>query len=192
MRESSAGWSYSWLKKKLRSQYGSTTVLEHLLSYEGCDVDLQNRLERDTPLHAAIKHLNLDPELRNYVVESLLEAGADPKYVASSEVCRSSCHDLMCWPRIKDKNGDIVLDLVSSSSKLLDDQLRSAIRKAGALASVSKGDIADGQSTYSFGNLWFTLTFLRWWRKWFGVRRMTIADLTISLRPLTYESCIVP
>jgi len=44
-------------------------------------VDLQNRLERDTPLHAAIKNLD-DPELRNYVVENLLEAGANTKYVA--------------------------------------------------------------------------------------------------------------
>lgn len=64
-----------------RSQFGSTTVLEHLLSFEGCDVDLQNRLEHDTPLHAAIKNLNDDPELRNHVVESLLEAGANTKYV---------------------------------------------------------------------------------------------------------------
>ncbi|KAF8588936.1 hypothetical protein K439DRAFT_1651726 [Ramaria rubella] len=104
------------------AQHGSTTVLEHLLSFEGCDVDLQNRLERDTPLHAAVKNLD-DPEQRNYVMESLLEAGANTK--------------------IKDKNGDIVLDLVSSSSRSLDDELRSAIRKAEAEASVSQADIAD-------------------------------------------------
>ncbi|KAF8532092.1 ankyrin repeat-containing domain protein [Gautieria morchelliformis] len=104
------------------SQMGSTAVLEHILSCEGCDVDLQNRLEHDTPLHAAIKNLD-DPELRNYIVENLLEAGANT--------------------RIKDKNGDIVIDLVSSSSNTHDDELRSAIRKAEALASMPEGDIAD-------------------------------------------------
>lgn len=41
-------------------------------------MDLQNRLEGNTPLHAAVKNLK-DPEERNYVVESLLEAGADTK-----------------------------------------------------------------------------------------------------------------
>jgi len=55
------------------------------------------------------------------------------------------CNNLTCWLRIKDKNGDIVIDLVSSPSKTLDDELRSAIRKAEALASMAQGDIADGQ-----------------------------------------------
>jgi hypothetical protein len=63
-----------------RAQHGSTTALEHILSYDGCDVDLQNRLEHDTPLHSAMKNLE-DPEHRNHVVESLLEAGANTKYV---------------------------------------------------------------------------------------------------------------
>lgn len=130
-------------EKFKRSQLGSTTALEHLLSFEGCDVDLQNRLERDTPLHAAIKHLD-DPELRNYIVGSLLDAGANTKYVARTQLCT----DLTCRSRVKDKNGDIVIDLVSSPSKTLDDELRSAIRKAEAVASVSQGDIAEGQLVY--------------------------------------------
>ena len=61
-----------------RAQHGFISVLENLLTYEGCDVDLQNRLERDTPLHAAMKNLE-DPEHRNYVVGSLLDAGANTK-----------------------------------------------------------------------------------------------------------------
>lgn len=56
---------------------GSTTVLEHILSHEDCDVDPINRLERATPLHLAMR-LD-DAEARLYVVESLLDAGADTK-----------------------------------------------------------------------------------------------------------------
>lgn len=61
-----------------RAQHGSISVLEDILSCEGCDVDLQNRLEHDTPLHAAMKNLE-DPAHRNYVIESLLDAGANTK-----------------------------------------------------------------------------------------------------------------
>lgn len=34
--------------------YASTTVLEHILCHEQCDVDIQNKLQRDTPLHLAV------------------------------------------------------------------------------------------------------------------------------------------
>lgn len=50
-------------------------MLEHILSHEGCDVDPINRIERATPLHLAV--VIEDPELREEIVESLLEAGAD-------------------------------------------------------------------------------------------------------------------
>lgn len=56
----------------------SCTVLEYILAYSGCDVDPINRIERATPLHLAARIP--DPELRLYVVQSLLEAGADTKY----------------------------------------------------------------------------------------------------------------
>ena len=58
---------------------GSTDVLEHILSQEGCDVDPINKIAKATPLHLAVQ---LEPEaLRHYVVESLLEAGADTSCV---------------------------------------------------------------------------------------------------------------
>lgn len=58
-----------------RVQHGSTDVLEQLLSHEDCDMDPKNRIARATPLHLAVQ---LEPkDLRLYVVESLLEAGAD-------------------------------------------------------------------------------------------------------------------
>ncbi|KIJ54234.1 hypothetical protein M422DRAFT_221764 [Sphaerobolus stellatus SS14] len=104
------------------AQCASTSVLEHLLTYDGCDVDFQNRLEGNTPLHAAVKYIE-DPEERNYVVESLLDAGADTK--------------------IKDKNGDVIYDIITSSNKELDDALKAAIRRAEAEASIAPGDIAN-------------------------------------------------
>ena len=60
-----------------RASHGSTIVLEHILEHEECDVDPINRLERATPLHLALRID--DEELRQDVVSSLLEAGADTK-----------------------------------------------------------------------------------------------------------------
>ncbi|PAV22571.1 ankyrin [Pyrrhoderma noxium] len=97
---------------------GSTDVLEHILEQDECDVDPINRLEKATPLHLALRDLK-DPEVRSYVVKSLVEAGAD------------------CT--IKDKNGDTAMDLLQPQ----DEELRRFIRKTQAQNSVSRGDIAD-------------------------------------------------
>ncbi|CAK5275681.1 unnamed protein product [Mycena citricolor] len=96
---------------------GSTDVLEHILSCDGCDVDPVNRIDKATPLHLAV--VIDDPELRKYIVDSLLEAGADT--------------------RIKDKNGDTASDLVPDD----DTEVQTLIRKARAQASVSLDDVAD-------------------------------------------------
>ncbi|KAG5729198.1 hypothetical protein E4T56_gene14523 [Termitomyces sp. T112] len=97
--------------------HGSTDVLEHILSCEGCDVDPVNRMEGATPLHFAVRIEHI--ALRKHIVESLLEAGADT--------------------RIKDKNGEEAVDLLPLEEK----EIRGLIRKARALESVSKDDIAD-------------------------------------------------
>ena len=60
-----------------RALYGSAAVLDHLLDDKDCDVDLQNRLLKETPLHLAAKIS--DDRTRAYVIHSLLEAGADTK-----------------------------------------------------------------------------------------------------------------
>jgi hypothetical protein len=52
-------------------------VLDELLEVEGCDVDLHNRLLKETPLHLAAKIS--DQETRAYVIHSLLDAGANTK-----------------------------------------------------------------------------------------------------------------
>jgi len=66
-----------------RAKHGSLDVLEHILSHEDCDVDPINRLG-ETPLHLAISSTEIDEDdggLREEVVESLLDAGADVTYV---------------------------------------------------------------------------------------------------------------
>ncbi|KAK7063607.1 ankyrin [Favolaschia claudopus] len=109
---------------------GSTDVLEHILSHEDCDVDPINRIEKATPLHLAVQLE--DPELRKYIVDSLLEAGADT--------------------RIKDKNGDIASDLLRDD----DAEVRALFRKSQVQASVSKDDIAsddeDGEAGSGSGS----------------------------------------
>ncbi|KAJ6601103.1 ankyrin repeat-containing domain protein [Mycena vulgaris] len=96
--------------------HGSTDVLEHILSHDECDVDPINRTEKATPLHLAVRLEDL--ELRKHIVESLLEAGADT--------------------RIKDKNGDTVLDTLPAD----DTEIHALIRKAQAQASFSQDDVA--------------------------------------------------
>ena len=121
------------------ASHGNTTVLEHILSHEECDVDPINRLERATPLHLAVRIE--DQELRVEVFESLLDAGADFKYVFLSR--RRNVQKLttpLC--RIKDKNNETVLDLLDDTER--DIEIRKLIRKAQAQASVAHEDVASG------------------------------------------------
>ncbi|KAL1676186.1 ankyrin repeat-containing domain protein [Schizophyllum commune] len=97
--------------------HGSTDVLEHILSHEECDVDPINRIEKATPLHLAVQVDH--PELRKYLVESLLEAGADT--------------------RIKDKNGETALDLVPTD----DTETRALFRKAAAERSRAREEVVE-------------------------------------------------
>ncbi|KAJ7083355.1 ankyrin repeat-containing domain protein [Mycena belliarum] len=105
---------------------GSTDVLEHILSHDECDVDPINRIDKATPLHLAVRID--DPELRKYIVESLLEAGADT--------------------RIKDKNGETVLDILPAD----DTEIRGLIRKAQAQATISQDDVASDDEDGSAGS----------------------------------------
>ena len=64
---------------RTRASEGSVQVLDEILEQDGCDVDYTNRLEGATPLHLAVKIK--EPELRAYVVDSLLDAGANTSFV---------------------------------------------------------------------------------------------------------------
>ncbi|KAF8079239.1 ankyrin repeat-containing domain protein [Lyophyllum atratum] len=108
---------------------GSTDVLEYILSHEDCDVDPQNKLDRSTPLHLAVRIEHM--VLRKHIVESLLDAGADT--------------------RIKDKNGETVLDILPPN----DNEIRGLIIKARAEAGrtgLSRDDIASDDEDGSAGS----------------------------------------
>jgi len=65
--------------RRTRASHGSSEVLNELLEHEGCDVDFTNRLEGATPLHLAVKIE--EPGLRAYIIDCLLDAGANMLYV---------------------------------------------------------------------------------------------------------------
>lgn len=82
----------------IAASYGSYEVLDTLLDQEGLEVDPVDRLERDTPLHKAVRFVNgLEKgewEAGASIVELLLDAGADPRYghlsffyISSSATC---------------------------------------------------------------------------------------------------------
>ena len=71
--------SYDFIRTPRSVLYRSTDVLEHILSHEDCDVDPVNRIDKATPLHIAVQIE--EPDLRLYICESLLEAGADTSCV---------------------------------------------------------------------------------------------------------------
>ncbi|KIM82310.1 hypothetical protein PILCRDRAFT_475462 [Piloderma croceum F 1598] len=102
------------------AKHGSLDVLEYILSHEECDVDPINRLG-ETPLHLAISSTEIDEEdsgLREEVVESLLDAGADVT--------------------IEDAGGRTATSL-SAKNKAI----KSLLQKAQLNATISKDDIAD-------------------------------------------------
>ncbi|KAL9716659.1 hypothetical protein Ac2012v2_001111 [Leucoagaricus gongylophorus] len=95
----------------------SFDCLEHILSHENCDVDPLNRLSGKTPLHYAVELEDGDERLS--IIESLLDAGADT--------------------RIKDKEGDTVLDILSPN----DTEIRTLIQRAQAYDMIDDRDIAE-------------------------------------------------
>lgn len=72
----------------IAASYGSYEVLDLLLDQEGLEVDPLDRMERDTPLHKAVRWVNgldsrekeeLGRERVRGVVEILVDAGCDPR-----------------------------------------------------------------------------------------------------------------
>lgn len=70
------GWKY-----KIRNNIRAVEVLDHLLDQEGLEVDPINRMEKETPLHKAVQYANKEKEHGLEIVEMLIDAGADPRYV---------------------------------------------------------------------------------------------------------------
>lgn len=79
-----------------RSRSASTPspdALTLLLDLDDLDVDLQNRLDRFTPLHMAVRLEN--EAARMGVMEMLLDAGADPRYVDQPRKARLAAVSLL-------------------------------------------------------------------------------------------------
>lgn len=67
----------------LAASNGSYEVLDVLLDQEGLEIDEFDRLEKDTPLHKAVRYVNsLSPdewEAGHPIVDILVDAGCDPR-----------------------------------------------------------------------------------------------------------------
>ncbi|KAJ2159421.1 hypothetical protein GGF46_003020 [Coemansia sp. RSA 552] len=61
-------------------QTGSLDCVELLAKVKGIDVNIQNRMRRDTPLHIALTNDD-DEDIMLAMVSSLVKAGADPDIV---------------------------------------------------------------------------------------------------------------
>ncbi|KAF1842995.1 ankyrin repeat protein-like protein [Cucurbitaria berberidis CBS 394.84] len=64
--------------------YGSYEILDILLDQEGLEIDEIDRMEKDTPLHKAVRYVNsLDKSdwasAGHHIVDILLDAGCDPR-----------------------------------------------------------------------------------------------------------------
>lgn len=72
-------------------------ALDLLLDQEGLEVDPLNRMEGATPLHTAVNYATLkDAEHGLHIVELLIDAGSDPRFVHTTESFKylvSSCHE---------------------------------------------------------------------------------------------------
>lgn len=81
----------------LAVHYGNYQALDVILDQEGIDIDPRNRSDGDTPLHLAVKYTYDDFDYGKFLVEQLVDVGADP--------------------RIKNKHGDRPIDLIRDSSE---------------------------------------------------------------------------
>jgi hypothetical protein len=68
----------------IAAQHGHYEVLDILLDQEGLEIEPLDRLEKDTPLHKAVRYVNSLEGKEQWsealpVVEILLDAGADPR-----------------------------------------------------------------------------------------------------------------
>ncbi|CAO3698695.1 unnamed protein product [Rhizopus stolonifer] len=61
------------------AKFGSIGCLEVLVNVEDIDLDIQNTLEGNTPLHLAVEYADQDHDMASALVELLLAGGADPK-----------------------------------------------------------------------------------------------------------------
>lgn len=105
-------------------------VLDIILDQPGTEVDPQSRQSGDTPLHAAVRYSLTEPEHGAFIVETLIDAGADP--------------------RVKNKAGQKPIDLASDDNNELINVLQGAefARAAGPQTTgmIRNPDLVDGMA----------------------------------------------
>ncbi|KAI3404792.1 hypothetical protein KGF56_002422 [Candida oxycetoniae] len=89
----------------LACNLGNWEFIDIVLDIEGVEIDPQNR-ELETPLHVAVKYAIDEPEHGYFIIDNMLDAGADP--------------------RIKDKHGLRPRDYVNKGNEKLLELLESA------------------------------------------------------------------
>lgn len=64
----------------LASKYGSWEVLDKILDLDGdIEIDPQNDIDGDTPLHEAVRYAKEEPEHGTFIAQNLIEVGADAR-----------------------------------------------------------------------------------------------------------------
>lgn len=90
----------------LAAKYGNYEVMDHLLDIDGVDVNLQSSMNGYTPLHYAVAYAFEDAEYALFLVNELINCGADPS--------------------IKNKDNLKPIDLIGSSN----DEIKLALESA--------------------------------------------------------------
>lgn len=63
----------------LSCKSGSWEVLDELLDQDNIEIDPQNKVDGDTPLHVTVKYAEDEPEHGTFIARNLIEVGADPR-----------------------------------------------------------------------------------------------------------------
>ncbi|QSL65447.1 hypothetical protein MERGE_002758 [Pneumocystis wakefieldiae] len=98
-------------------QYGSIACLNILLDVKNLEINSKNFLEENTPLHKAVEYQYKDKDIALEMVESLIDAGADP--------------------RIKNKMKQKPIDLVNQRHS----SIRDLLKRAELVYFTNKNDI---------------------------------------------------
>ncbi|KAF3917172.1 hypothetical protein ABW20_dc0102436 [Dactylellina cionopaga] len=66
-------------------KYGNYEILDTLLDTDGLEVDPENFMDKETPLHVAAKYTGTDADIGAHMVDLLVDAGADPRLKNSGQ-----------------------------------------------------------------------------------------------------------
>ncbi|KAG0675812.1 hypothetical protein C6P40_001552 [Pichia californica] len=103
----------------LAAKYGNYEVMDHLLDIDGVDVNIKATMNGNTPLHYAVLYSFQDPEYSLFLVNELINCGADPS--------------------IRNNDNLKPIDLIGNSN----DQIKEALESAEYAAAFDQNDIVD-------------------------------------------------